>query len=482
MIKLTVADLLASLNVVITSNNSLNFKVDEQHVITDIKLDSRNINSGDVFVAVSGKNHDGHNYLQNAQDNGAVLAVVEKLNPAINIPQILVSSTRLALGDITKFIAIKWDKPKVCITGSNGKTTTKFILASILEQRGQVLCPQASFNNEIGVPLAMFKANDEQWAGVFEIGTNHPGEIAYLSSLFAADVVILTTVSPTHIGNFIDLAAIANEKFNIFNNLKTNGTAIYNHDLHYKDVLIQKLGKLTSINQASFGYDDGANIWADEIHLYSDKTTYRLNYPDNDAIKTADMEINLLGKHQVANALAATAAAMALGLTIDEIKRGLRNVKPVSKRMQAIRLDNNKVVIDDSYNASPASVAAALAYLAQCKGLKVFVIGDLGELGSLGESEHTKIGQLAKDMGIDILFAFGDFSKYVIQAFYDNNSSSRGRKYQEEFADRAELSNTLIRCLKEECQEDIPVTILIKGSNFMRMWEVTERLNSECVN
>ncbi len=476
MIKLTILELLSSLQAKI-SNHDL--KVDNNAIITGIELNSKKVVPGNIFVAIKGLNHDGHDYLVDAEKNGALCAIVDKINHQVTLPQLLVPNTRAALGDITRFMAYKWNKPKVSITGSNGKTTTKFILASILQEQGEVLCPKQSFNNEIGVPLTMFSASDDQWAGVFEIGTNHPGEIDYLTKLMVSDIAILTSVSQTHIGNFKDLTAIAHEKFDIFNNLKPGGTAIYYYDLVHKDVLIEKLSKLSDIKQLTFGFNDQADIWADEIVLGQDRTLFTLHYKQEDIEKSVSMELFLLGKHQVLNALAATGAALTLGLNIEQIKQGLGKVKPVSKRMQAIRMSKHAVIIDDSYNASPASVAAALGYLAECIGLKILVIGDLGELGDTAMIEHKRIGQLAKDLGVDIVFSLGDFSKYVSHEFYANNVSYSSRKYQEGFADKQELSNTVLRCLNDICQEDIPVTILIKGSNFMKMWEVTEKIIAE---
>ena len=480
MIKLTVAELLLSLQSSLQSKTSeRDINVDKNYLVTGIELNSKKVNPGNVFVAIKGLNHDGHKYLNEAKKNGAILAIVSDLQTDVDLPQVLVQNTRLALGDITKYMASQWNKPKISITGSNGKTTTKFILASILQQKAEVLCPIASFNNEIGVPLTMFQANDNQWAGVFEIGTNHPGEITYLTNLIKSDVVILTSVSQTHIGNFKDLTAIAHEKFDIFNNLKRGGTAVYHYDLVHKDILEAKLNKQADIKQVTFGFNEQADIWADEIVLGPDRTLFNLNYRTGEKITKAAIQLHLLGKHQVLNALAATAAALALGLTIDDIKEGLSKVRPVNKRMQAIRMTKEAVIIDDSYNASPASVAAALRYLAECMGLKILVLGDLGELGDTAATEHTKIGQLAKELGVDVVFALGNFSKYVSEAFYSDNYAFEGRKYQEGFADKQELSNTVIRCLKDVCQEEIPVTILIKGSNFMKMWEVTDKLVAE---
>ncbi len=486
MIKLTIAELLLSLQDTLIYTFQFT-RVDSNTLITDIKIDSRQITVGNVFVAIVGATYDGHDYLAEVLQNGATIAIVEKLNPSCSIPQILVKSTILSMGEVTKYIANKWTEPKVCITGSNGKTTTKFVLAAILRQVGEILCPQASFNNNIGVPLAVFSADKNQWAGIFEIGTNHPGEIAYLTNLFTADVAILTTVSATHIGNFADVDAIAYEKLDIFNNLKPTGTAIYDYNFDYKTLLLEKFAdnpKLNNIKHKTFGFDPNADVWADEIIVAADKTSFRLNYTTVDNEKIVEyIELSLLGKHQVLNALAAVAAALSLGVSRTDIVTGLALAKSVNKRMQAIKMDNYKTLIDDSYNASPASVAAALKYLAGCEGKKIFILGDLGELGEQAQLEHTKIGELAKDLNIDLLVAFGDFSKYTLDAFYQaklGQSSTKSIKYQERFmnifADKQDLSDTLVRWMKEECAEGCYATILVKGSNFMKMWEVTDKV------
>ncbi|MBP9722020.1 MAG: UDP-N-acetylmuramoyl-tripeptide--D-alanyl-D-alanine ligase [Gammaproteobacteria bacterium] len=478
MLNLTVKELLSSLNF-------QDFEYLHNKIITDIKIDSRKISPNNIFIAIVGEQYDGHNYLTEAKQKGALLAIVERINNQIDLPQVCVSDTKLAMGEITKFLAKKWSSPKVCITGSNGKTTTKFILAAILQQNGKILCPQASFNNNIGVPLAMFSAEEEHWAGIFEMGTNHPGEIAYLTSLLQARVAILTTISSAHIGNFPNENAIAREKLNIFNNLSPDGTAIYNYDLDYKNLLLEKFASLDYLNNVkhlTFGLNPEADVWADKIILGPDKTNFRLNYQNH----SENIEISLLGKHQVLNSLAAVAGALAFGVNMAEIKLGLELAQPVNKRMQAIKLDNKINIIDDSYNASPASVAAALNYLAECEGKKIFVIGDLGELGDTSQLEHERIGRLAKNLNIDLVFAFGDFSKYTLQAFYANNILATDINSTELFADKENLSNTLVRLIKKDCQEETGVTILIKGSNFMKMWEVTdkvvERYKQNCVS
>lgn len=451
-------------------------------VITDIVIDSRKVVSNNVFVAIKGSNHDGHNFLAEVDNKAAVLAIVEKINEEIDLPQIQVTDTKIALGEITKFLREIWKKPIVTITGSNGKTTTKFMLAKILETKGEVLYSPMSFNNNIGIPLTMINASKRQWAGVFEVGTNHPGEIAYLADLIKSDVAIVTMVAATHIGNFADIDAISEEKFSIYNGLKSKGVAIYSYENSYKKAWAQKLTN-KNLKQLTFGFDAAADVYADQIKLTSANTEFRLNYKNSDEKRSITIKLKLLGEHQISNALAAAAAALSLGVGLNSIKLALDLLEPVARRMQPIKLHKNLMVIDDSYNASPASMRAALEYLSACSGKKIAVLGDMGELGNLAQEEHINTGVIAKKLNIDLLFAIGDFSKYTLQAFYGDENSGKL------FTDKILLSKMLKDYLENYLAKIIdsnnnnePITVLVKGSNFMKMWEITEQLASvECL-
>lgn len=451
-------------------------------VITDIVIDSRKVTPNCIFVAIKGNNNDGHHYLAEVDSKAAVLAIVEEIHEEIDLPQIQVNDTKLALGEITKFLRAAWKKPIVAITGSNGKTTTKFMLAKMLETKGEVLYSPMSFNNNIGIPLTMIQATKRQWAGVFEVGTNHPGEIAYLSGLIKSEIAIITTVSATHIGNFASVDAISEEKFNIFNSLKLKGVAIYSYENNYKKTWAEKLNQ-RNIKQLTFGFDSAADVYADQIKLSPTNSEFRLNYKNSDEKRSIQINLKLLGKHQISNALAASAAALTLGIGLNSIKLALDNLQPVVKRMQPIKLQNNVVIIDDSYNASPASMHAALDYLSSCPGKKIAVLGDMGELGHLAKDEHLTVGNTAKKLKIDLLFAIGDFSKYTLQAFCGEEvSTKQSHNSCQLFADKISLSKTLQVYLAKIIDQNEPVTVLVKGSNFMKMWEISEQLaNIECL-
>lgn len=475
MIKFSIQELLDSLDVIIENKGNIsNLKLSCDQLISSISCDSRKIISGNLFVAIRGEFQDGHDFLQQVADANASVAIVTKIHSDIKLPQILVADTKLALGLIAKYIAKKWQKPKVAITGSAGKTTTKFILNTILQTQGNVLCAESSYNNDIGVPLTMFNATDEQWVGIFEFGTNHPGEIQYLASIFPYNIAILTNVSAAHIGNFDSLDAIAEEKSQIFNGVLHNGSIGIWRESEYYNFLVAKITAINkkannNIKMLSFGFNNQADIYATNIETLSHSTNFRLNYQNNHI----DIMLPLLGRHQILNALAASAAALELGLDLSNIKQGLAMVKPVAKRMQSFRITNNITIIDDSYNANPASVAASLEFLAQLPGAKIFVLGDMGELGNLAKIEHEKIGKLASDLGVDKLLAFGNFSKYTLQTF--NNSCNQ-------FADKQDLSNTLLEYITDYERYSSKCTILIKGSNFMKMWEVTENLKNKFIH
>lgn len=475
MLKFTIKQLCESLTSQIIFHSPEVHKLNLDDFIADIVIDTRQeILPSSVFVAIIGDNYDAHDYLEVAIEKGVALAVVSKYNKNLNLAQIVVSDTRCCLGLIAKKMCDLHQLPMVAITGSSGKTTTKFILNSLLKVKGKVFCSPASFNNDLGVPLTLFSATKSDWAGIFEIGTNHPGEIAYLSNLITKDVAILNNISSAHIGNFKDLKAIAHEKSDIFNLIKQDGWAVIPYETEYSSVMIDKINTLNKIRESkitlkTFGFNNKADIYADNITVNADGCMFDINYSNN----KITAKINLLGKHQVLNSLAASLAAIKLGLSLEEIKTGLSMVRAVDRRMSPIKLGNNIVVIDDSYNASPASVTASIDFLSSLPGEKIFVLGDLGELGEHAQQIHINIGLQAKNLNIDKILAFGNYSKYTLQAFSDKKS--------EQFADKQDLSNTLLEYLNN-WDNSQSCTILIKGSNSMRMWEVTELLQASHLN
>ncbi len=473
MIEFTLKDLLKALDRNIINKPELNkFNLSPDTKIADIFLDSRKVIPGSIFIALVGENTDGHQYLAQVQENGAQLAIVTTYNHNINLPQIVVANTKLILGVLTKYLFSKWNKPAVTITGSSGKTTTKFILNAILSVKDKTLCAESSFNNDIGVPLTMFNANNQHWAGIFEMGTNHPGEIAYLADLVESKVAMLLNVSAAHIGNFPNVEAILHEKSNIFNGLGNDGIAVIDYNLKQESFVINKINEINKsqnkkIKLLTFGLNQLADCFADNIKVTPTYSEFRLNYNKQSIV----IKINLLGEHQILNALAASLAALCLGISFEQIKRGCEQVLPVTKRMHPYQLSNNLFVIDDSYNANPASVAASVNFLAGLPGKKIFVLGNLGELGEHRISVHTEIGKLAKSLQIDKVLALGEDTKYTLQAFYGNSDLSQGY-----FETKQDLFDNLLNYLSDNSNYSDPCTILIKGSNYMRMWEITELL------
>lgn len=372
MIDFSIRDLFTALNSHVINKSQLDkLNIELDINISDIVIDSRKIQAGGLFVALIGDNADGHEYLPQVKDNGGMIAIVSRYNDKVDLPQILVKNTKLVLGVIARYLYSKWNKPVVTITGSSGKTTTKFILNSILSTKDKTLCAESSFNNDIGVPLTMFQANNQHWAGIFEMGTNHPGEISYLADLVESKVAMLLNVSAGHIGNFTDAEAILYEKSNIFNGLRSNSYAIISFDLIQKSYVINKICEINKsqnkkIKLLTFGLNSAADCYADRIKVTPTYSEFRLNYNNQSEV----IKLNLLGEHQILNALAASLAALCLGLSIKQIKQGCELVMPVSKRMHPYHLSKNLFVIDDSYNANPASVAASINFLASLPGKK----------------------------------------------------------------------------------------------------------------
>lgn len=473
MINFKISELINSLSsITVDSEGDIDSIVNSdvrETLITGIEIDSRKIQTDSVFIALSGVTSDGHDYLTSLNEDACLLAIVTTKNPDCKVPQLVVQDTRAALGLLAKYLCHKWQKPIVSITGSSGKTTTKFILNSLLNTKGECLCPEHSYNNDIGVPLSIFKASDKHWAGILELGTNHPGEIPYLASLIESNVSILANVSNAHIGNFADTDAILQEKCGIFSSLKQGGTAIILHDIYNRQYVEERIKELNAggsdITLKTFGLDMSADCYADEISILPTHSIFRLNIDG----KSISVKFNLLGIHQVLNALSASLAAYELGLSMEQIKQGLEAVQSVSKRMQASTLKDNIVVIDDSYNANQASVAAAIDFLAGLSGYKVLVLGDLGELGHHSEAIHTMLGEFARERKIDKLLAIGEQSKYTLQAFSNDSAATQ-------FHDKDNLVNNLLDFLSNYSNYNDTCTILIKGSNFMSMWEVVEKL------
>lgn len=419
-----------------------------------ISTDSRNINPGELFIAVAGDQFDGHNFVAQAQMRGAVAALVSQ-DVVCEIPLIKVSDTRKALGQLAAKRREQFPIPLIALTGSCGKTTTKEMLRSILSVCGETLANIKSFNNDLGVPLTLLQLTSQHQYAVIEMGANHPGEIAYLTQLAKPNVALITNIAPAHLQGFGSIEGVAKAKSEIFNSLTAAGTAIINADDNFADWLKDVLKNRTIW---SFGVRNKADFYTKEIG--SDDTgrfSFVLCSPQGEI----DIKLPLAGQHNVMNALTAAAASMAVGATLPAIKQGLEQVSPVPGRLVIRQGRVGACVIDDTYNANPASVAAALQVLSQRSGERIFVFGGMGELGDNAGDYHKQIGELAKQLRIERVYTCGELAKLAAEAFGNHGYH---------FANQEELVNELQNILQPE------MTILVKGSRSTKMEKVVAAL------
>ncbi|MCU7805510.1 MAG: UDP-N-acetylmuramoyl-tripeptide--D-alanyl-D-alanine ligase [Candidatus Thiodiazotropha sp. (ex Lucinoma borealis)] len=423
-----------------------------------VSTDSRTLQQNDLYVALQGPRFDGHSYIGQAIDKGAVAAMVSEPQNR-EIPQIRVTDSRLGLGRLAGLWRARFDVPLVAITGSNGKTTVKELLAAILRIRGPVLATQGNLNNDIGLPLTLLRLQDERYA-VVELGANHPGEIGYLSQIAHPDVALINNAGAAHLEGFGDLQGVAQAKGEILTGLKPTGIAVLNADDDYFPLWRELLGKRRLL---TFGTSKRAAVRSDlaQAEMRWTETGFynhmRVTFQD----ETFEVRLSLAGHHNLMNGLAAIAAALAMGCSSKEIVQGLAAVEPVVGRMQLLNAPAGFHLIDDSYNANPDSVDAAIDFLRSAPGDQYLVLGDLAELGDQSVTLHSQIGFRAKQAGLSHLYTLGSLSQHAVQSF-----GSGGEAYSE----LDKLVNTLNKSVN---QGD---TVLIKGSRSAAMERVVERL------
>ena len=426
-------------------------------VFTSVGIDSRTIQPGQLFVAIAGENFDGHDFVQQALQQGAVAALVEKPSPAQ--PSVQVANTRLALGQMAQHWLSHFQVPIVALTGSNGKTTVKEMLAAILVAHTgdteQVLATQGNLNNDLGMPLTALRLRNQHRFAVLEMGMNHPGEIHYMSDLAKPDVALVNNVGSAHIGLLGSLQAIANAKGEIFDGLKQAGKAVINAD----DAFAQQWLKQTqSHTQITFALHQPADVTAD-YELHNTGSLMQLFTP----VGQIEFSIQVPGLHNVANALAAASLALALDIPLSAIAQGLSQFNGVAGRLRHLPGIHHTSLIDDTYNANPSSMKAAIDVLAKQTGRRLMVMGDMAELGDMAVQLHREIGEYARQQGVNHLFTLGSLSQSASSGF------GAGAQH---FSELPDLLNVLHQQLQ---QGDV---ILIKGSRSARMERVTQALQS----
>ncbi len=425
--------------------------------VSSVSIDTRAIKPGQLYIAIKGHNFDGNEFVDKAEQAGASAAIVHK-GVTATIPHIVVDDTRLALAELAGAWRKKVPVSVVGITGSNGKTTVKEMVAAILSVNGNTLFTQGNLNNDIGVPLTLLRLNEQHRYAVIEMGANHPGEIEYTSNYAQVDVAVITNVGAAHIEGFGSVDGVAKAKGEIIQTLKQAGVAVINRDDKYFDYWKSVAGTRKII---SFGLDDGANVTAHtaKTEVINNEFSTTFDLMTEQGVTT--VKLKLAGQHNVVNALAATAACLALGIDLNQIKQGLESVKPVTGRLQPLVSRLGNIVIDDTYNANPASLKAGLDVLVNCAGKPWLVLGAFGELGPESVKIHEKIGELIKAAGVVRLLAVGSDARNAVKVF------GAGATF-------FETQNELIDVLKQELKGD--EAILIKGSRAQHMENVVAAL------
>lgn len=417
---------------------------------TGITTDSRQIVPGILFAALAGQTFDGHDYVQQAMDLGAVAALVDRDVPT-DLPVLKVPDVLAALGTLAGHWRNACPAKVIGITGSNGKTTVKEMVASILRQDGDVLATSGNFNNELGLPLTVFQLNKSHDYAVLEMGASNPGDIAYLAEIAQPDVGLITNIGPAHLQGFINIEGVARAKGEMFAALPNDGVAIMNAAEPWVDLwqASNRAGKTLYFN------GDGE----DHIRATQDEGNVVVSTPRGEF----SLQLPLPGAHNLTNALAATAVCIALDVPLDQIKTGLETVEPVPGRLSLKHADSGWIVIDDTYNANPASLYAALQVLATQNGEPWLVMGDMKELGSNSRKMHAELGDAARSLGVRRLFALGEASSAAVDAFGAN---------AEHFSGRDELIKTLRAELKPG------IACLVKGSRSMGMEHVVNAISN----
>ncbi|VVM82636.1 UDP-N-acetylmuramoyl-tripeptide--D-alanyl-D-alanine ligase [Pseudomonas fluorescens] len=420
-----------------------------------VSIDSRAIKSGQLFIALTGPRFDGHDYLSDVASKGAVAALVEREVADSTLPQLLVKDTRLALGQLGAMNRSAFTSPVAAITGSSGKTTVKEMLASILRTRGPVLATRGNLNNDLGVPLTLLELAPEHTAAVIELGASRLGEIAYTVAMTKPHVAVLNNAGTAHVGEFGGPDKIVEAKGEIIEGLAADGVAVLNLDDKAFDIWKTRAAGRQVLTFAL------SNVSADFYASDLDRDArgcpaFNLHTPEG----VERVQLNLLGTHNVANAMAAAAAAHALGVSLFGIATGLGAVQPVKGRTVAQLASNGARVIDDTYNANPTSMCAAVDILAGFAGRTVLVLGDIGELGEWAEQGHRDVGEYARGK-VSALYAVGPMMVHAVNAFGEQ---------ARHFATQAELINALA------AEQDTNTTILIKGSRSAAMENVVAAL------
>jgi|TARA_B110000503_G_scaffold73107_1_gene112971 UDP-N-acetylmuramoyl-tripeptide--D-alanyl-D-alanine ligase len=448
MISLTLRDLASIAE--LSFNSSM---INEGMIISSFSIDSRTLKKGDAYIAIEGTQFDGNNFIQEAIDKGASMAFTS--NAKLLSPKIFyIHDGKNFLKKIASFILKKINPKVIAITGSNGKTTTKEIIAAIFRQElceDQFLVSAGNFNNDIGLPLTILRLNENHKIVILEMGMNHAGEIEELTKIAPPDIAVITNIGEAHIQNFNSKDGIASAKKEILCNISINGSAIIPRDDDYYSYLIKGL---SALKVTTFGMADNSDIYC---NIQNDLTMryYILG-------ETFDASCKLIGDHNISNMLAAIAVASCMNVPINSIKKGIESMQPVQGRLEVKRSKNGATIIDDTYNANPSSMKAAIDTLSKFKSQqKIIVLGDMGELGSQSNEFHDDVISYINSSNIHFTLAIGENMKASM-----TKSIKQGKWYES----KEDLLDSLSKLMNEDS------VILVKGSRFMKMEEIINKI------
>lgn len=430
----------------------------EDKEVTCIFTDSRKAEAGGLFVPIKGARVDAHDFIEQVMEKGVLATLSEKDLGEKPFPYILVKSSLTAVKDIAEFYLKQLQIPVVGITGSVGKTSTKEVIASVLAQKYNTLKTQGNFNNELGLPLTIFRLRDEHEMAVLEMGISDFGEMHRLAKIARPNTCVITNIGLCHLEFLKSRDGILKAKTEIFDYLQSDGHIILNGD----DDKLVTVQEAKGIKPVFFGVENHQGIWADEIKPEGLKGISCCIHAGEESFSVL---IPVPGKHSVYNALAATAVGLTYGLTIEEIRKGIESLQSVSGRFHIIETPEY-TVIDDCYNANPISMKASLDVLTDALGRKVAILGDMGELGADERKMHQEVGRYAAEREIDVLLCVGELSADMAEAARTVSSKTQ----VEHFANKEDLMKELPELLEKGD------TVLVKASHFMEFGEIVEKL------
>ncbi len=471
---------LAQAQAMLPESKLINVSVEaaKELAISRVGSDSRQIERNELFVALVGERFDAHDFLSDVAKAGAGAALISSQDkcPA-DLPAICVSNTRVGLGNLAKAWRANHPIPLALVTGSNGKTTVKEMIASIFKAavgEQHTLVTKGNLNNDIGLPLTLLKLRSADRLAVVELGMNHPGETAQLAAIAQANIALINNAQREHQEFMATVAAVAEEHSDAIRALPSDGIAVFPADSEFANVWHQAAAGckvidfvLSSSQTKALAAVTGTLLNNGLVQIKTEQGSI-------------DVQLNTLGSHNVRNALAASAVGIAAGVSLEKIKQGLESFSPVNGRMQAKAIDANRTLIDDSYNANPDSVRAAIDALKQSGNLSWLILGDMGEVGNQGPEFHREVGAYAAEQGVAKLFALGEQCQFALQGFNEVGKGVSAASQAKHFTDMDILIAQLRDALHAQSSgSNQHLNILVKGSRFMRMERVVQALLEE---